>query len=70
MNVYIYEGTDRYNAKKSLIQDNAQIELGVNYTVSNSSGILVIAYPNEGVDTEFDFKYWLHPVYYEPEVVQ
>jgi len=50
INVYIYGGSSRENATEQLVADNAQAELGLEYSVPLDSGILVIAFPNEEDD--------------------
>jgi len=59
MNVYIYGGQSRYDATESIVKDNMQVEVGKNYSFDATKGILVIAYPNQDVDTDFEFKYWV-----------
>lgn len=59
MNVYIYKGKDRYSATEALTNGNKPIVLNQNYTVDVDSGILVVAYPNKDVSTNFEFKYWI-----------
>ena len=53
MNVYIYEGKSRHKARKSLVPMNKMPILGRPYSVDLDSGILIVAYPNKDVDTEF-----------------
>ena len=63
MNVYIWEGTNRDDATKQIVSGNKQPILGTTYSVSGSSGILIVAYPNEDVeDTELGFEYWTKEV--------
>jgi len=59
MNVYIYGGTDRNNASESIISGNGKASVGETYTIDYQTGILVIAFPNEGIETEFKFTYRL-----------
>lgn len=59
MNVYIYEGTSRDSATKSLVSSNRMPTVGATYSVSASSGIMIIAYPNEDVETDLQFEYWV-----------
>ena len=59
MNVYIYKGKDRFTATESLTPGNKPVSLNQNYTVAVDSGILVVAYPNKDVKTNFEFKYWV-----------
>jgi hypothetical protein len=58
MNVYIYEGDSRTNATNSIIYHNKSPKLATPYGVDVSSGILVVAYPNENAVTEFEFEYY------------
>ena len=46
MNVFIWEGTDRENAVKSVIRGNGMPTIGDTYSVDASSGFLIVAYPN------------------------
>ena len=63
MNVYIYEGKDRYTATKSLIPKNAQALVNNTYEINIDRGMLIIAYPDKDVmDTEFQFSYWIAPI--------
>ena len=59
MNVYIYGGQSRFDATESIVKDNMQAVVGKNYTFDATQGILVVAYPNKDVDTQFEFKYWV-----------
>lgn len=61
MNVFVYEGKDRYTATAP-INANLQLIAGKNYTVPVSKGMLLIAYPNKDVETEFEFEYYVSPV--------
>ena len=45
MNVYIYGGLSRFEAKTSIIRDNAQPELSKVYSIKYTKGLLVVAYP-------------------------
>lgn len=58
LNVYIYEG-DADAATISIIEGNAQVEIDTYYSVPFGSGILIVAYPDEGVDTNLTFSYWI-----------
>jgi hypothetical protein len=59
LNVYIYEGDGRDTATTSIIDGNAQVETDTYYSVAYNSSILVIAYPDEGNDTNLAFSYWI-----------
>ena len=59
MNVYIYEGNSRENAKKSLVESNEQPIIDQEYVVAPDSGILVVAFPNEEKETDLAFDYWV-----------
>ena len=59
MNVYIYGGPSRFEATKSIIPGNEQAEAGVTYEIGVENGLLIVAYPNEDMETEFGFNYWL-----------
>ena len=51
LNVYIYEGDGRDTATTSIIEGNAQVETYTYYSVPYNSNILIVAYPDEGNDT-------------------
>lgn len=58
VNVYIYEGKSRDSATIPIIEGNSQAELGQVYRVKATSGMLVLAIPNDGKTvTEFGFDY-------------
>lgn len=59
MNVYIYGGKSRTTATESVIAGNAQASAGATYSIDVEKGFLVVAYPNEGVEGEFGFNYWI-----------
>lgn len=59
MNVYIYGGNSRYEATESIVPGNDQITVGETYSIGVDKGFLIVAYPNENVETEFGFNYWL-----------
>lgn len=62
MNVYIYGGTSRENATKSLVSGNQQPAVGQVYQVeiSREVGILVVAYPTKhSSNTKLSFEYYL-----------
>ena len=62
MNVYMYEGKDRYSASKNLVKYSEQAKVGKRYFVDMDSGIFMVAYPNKDSETDFGFKYWLGEV--------
>ena len=51
MNVYIYEGVARDTSTTSIIDGNSQVETDTLYSVPYDSSILIVAYPDEGNDT-------------------
>jgi len=57
MNVYLYGGPSRYQATKSILPGNAEVEVGQVYKVDYRIGFLLVAYPNEGMTTDFEFTY-------------
>ena len=59
MNVYLYGGRSRMEATESIIDGNGQAAVGQTYTIGVDKGVLIVAYPNQYVDTEFGFNYWL-----------
>merc|ERR1711939_125762 len=61
MNVYLYGGNNRFNASISLVKNNEQVKVGETYTIDSAIGMLLVAYPNQDVDTEFEFVYTLVP---------
>jgi len=46
------------NASESIVYHNEQPKLGKLYGVDATSGILVVAYPNENATTSFEFEYY------------
>ena len=58
VNVYVYGGADRFTATESIVPMNAMPTVGVEYGTDASKGILVVAFPNKDVDTNFSFSYW------------
>ena len=59
LNVYIYEGDARDAATTSIIDGNAQVETDTYYSVAYTSSILIVAFPEEGNDTNLAFSYWI-----------
>ena len=62
MNVYIYGGTGRENATRSIVSGNRSPTVGSTYSVqiSRDVGLLVVAYPNKGkTNTRLSFTYSL-----------
>lgn len=59
MNVYVYEGKNRFEAKNPVVEGNQQVALNTNYTVDTDSGFLIVAFPNKNKLTDFHFKYWV-----------
>ena len=47
MNVYLYGGKDRLSATVSLVNGNTPVEIGYSYNARISTGMLLIAYPNQ-----------------------
>ena len=62
MNVYLYGGKDRFSANIPIINNNEPVKIGSNYTISTDTGMLLIAYPNNNVKTDFEFKFWVADV--------
>lgn len=58
MNVYVYGGKTRKSAYENITVNNTAAELGKVYNISAYRGLLVVAYPNEGKDTEFAYNFW------------
>lgn len=59
MNVFIYEGTNRLSATKSIVDANKQAQIGKEYRVNFNSGIVIVAFPNKNQQTEFEFDYYV-----------
>jgi len=59
MNVYLYGGLSRSNATLPIVEGNMQVELEKTYSTNSTNGLLLIAYPNYDVATEFEFNYQL-----------
>jgi len=66
MNVYIYGGQSRNQATESITENNEPIELGKTYSIDYQKGFLVVAYPNYGKPTEFEFTYKLEATKPDP----
>ena len=62
MNVFIYEGMNRFDATKDIVEGNRP-NIGRTYAVNQKSGILVVAYPNKDETTEFEFIAQVKPKY-------
>lgn len=60
MNVYLYGGQTRDAATVSVVPNNEMPTIGEVYMVDTSEGdgLLVIAFPNKDIDTQFEFSYW------------
>ena len=57
--VYIYGGSNRFDATKSIIQENNQPSVDQEYIVDASTGLLIVAYPTEiNKETDLSFIYW------------
>lgn len=63
LNVYIWEGPTRTDAKRSLVEGNKQPNVGDSFGVQTNSGFLIVAYPegkgNDDQGKEFAFEYWV-----------
>jgi hypothetical protein len=60
MNVFIYGmKSSKFDALESLTEDNVAVTVGRNYTIEYTKGILILAFPEKDVDTNFEFEYWL-----------
>jgi len=59
MNVQIFGGKSRDEATKSIVKNNWQVEVGKEYSIDYTEGILVVAYPNKDQTTDFEFTYWI-----------
>ena len=60
MNIFLYGGTSRFNATEQVVSSNEAAEINTNYTISFTSGMLLVAFPNEDQDgAHFEFEYWL-----------
>ena len=55
MNVYLYQGKNRFAATKSIIIANKPVSLNTEYMIKFETGMLLVAYPNEDADTDFEF---------------
>ena len=69
MNVYLYGGSDRFNAITPITDQNEQVVLDQEYTVDADVGFLLIAYPDEDAETEFEFTFNLGSYATPPPVV-
>jgi hypothetical protein len=57
MNIYAYGGLTRETAKVPITENNSALKEGKTYTIDATQGIFLIAYPQEGKDTDFEFTY-------------
>jgi len=57
MSVYLYGGPSRFQATKSVTENNIQVEEGKTYSIDYRVGFLLIAYPDKGAVTKFEFKH-------------
>lgn len=58
MNVTLYGKADR-TAKVEILSDgDVDPNIAFNYSYPASKGILVVAFPLENQETEFEFEYW------------
>ena len=69
MNVYLYGGSDRFNAITPITDQNEQVVLDQEYTVDADVGFLLIAYPDEDAETEFEFTFNIGSYATPPPVV-
>ena len=59
MNVFVYVGNSRTTATEPIIDDNERVQLNKNYTIDVEKGLLIVAYPKEDLDADFEFEYWV-----------
>ena len=59
MNVYVWEGLSRDEARQPVVEGNRQPVVAERYWVPVSSGFLVVAFPDEDVETELEFEVWV-----------
>lgn len=58
INAYLYGGSTRATATKSVVEDNAKLEAGMSYYTKVEDGGLLTALPAlDNADTEFEFEY-------------
>ena len=57
MNIYLYGGSSRRQASKSITPNNEQVEIGKTYKIDYRVGFLLIAYPNKDKIANLEFKY-------------
>ena len=67
MNVYLYGGADRFSATMPITKSNEAVTVGTTYRVDSETGFFMVAYPNQGVATDFEFTYSLSG-YYQVEL--
>ena len=73
MNVYLYEGPDRYSALTPVNEGNQKLEASeeIVYSIPLESTLMVIAYPDKTIDeTEFQISYWANITSYVPTTVE
>lgn len=60
--VHFYGGHDRENATTWVINpNNDSPKLKLEYSWKAEKGILIVATPDKGKETEFEFEYWIAP---------
>jgi hypothetical protein len=59
INAYIYGGETKSTLIKSMDNDNEALEVGDKVVHEGSMPAYLIAYPNQDVDTDFEFTVWL-----------
>lgn len=52
-----------------MVEGNEQVQVGKTYTINITEGMLLVAYPNEDQQTEFEFVYQVVPKILQPEPV-
>jgi hypothetical protein len=69
MNVFIYGGKNREEATQGITDENIQVETGKNYSIDATKGFVIVAFPNNEVDTDFEFDYWVD-YHYQSSIVE
>lgn len=59
LNVYLYGGISRLEAKDSVTEDNEQVTLDELYEIDTDTGFLLVVYPTDASQSDFEFSYGL-----------
>ena len=61
--MYLYGGKNRSKSLNSVTFKNKAVKEGKEYSVPKNMGLLIVTIPNQEIDTELDFEYWIDDAY-------